>query len=63
MRNGIEGVLRRDYVNLTDLFSGDDALLTDLEHTPAAALGSCRKKLPQDSGDPLYETLFSEFEK
>ncbi len=63
MRNGIEGVLRRDYVNLTDLFSGDNALLTDLEHTPAAALGSCRKKLPQDSGDPLYETLFSEFEK
>lgn len=63
MRNGIEGVLRRDYVNLTDLFSGDNALLTDLEHTPAAALGSCRTKLPQDSGDPLYETLFSEFEK
>lgn len=61
MRNGIEGVLRRDYVNLTDLFTGEETLLTDLEHTPAAALGSCRKKLPKDPADPLYETLFSEF--
>ncbi len=63
MRNGIEGVLRHDYVNLTDLFAGEDTLLTDLEHTPAAALGSCRKKLPQDPADPLYEKLFSEFER
>ena len=63
MRNGIEGVLRKDYVNLTDLFAGEETLLADLEHTPAAALGSCRKKLPKDPGDPLYEKLFSEFER
>ena len=63
MRNGIEGVLRKDYVNLTELFAGESTLLTDLEHTPAAALGSCRKKLPVDPKDSLYDMLFSEFER
>ena len=63
MRNGVEGILRKDYVNLTDLFGGDDKLLIDLEHTPAAALGSCRKKLPADPTDPLYDKLFAEFER
>ena len=63
MRNGVEGILRKDYVNLTELFGGDDKLLIDLEHTPAAALGSCRKKLPADPTDPLYDKLFAEFER
>lgn len=63
MRNGVEGILRKDYVNLTELFGGDDQLLIDLEHTPAAALGSCRKKLPADPTDPLYDKLFTEFER
>lgn len=63
MRNGVEGILRKDYVNLTELFGGDDKLLIDLEHTPAAALGSCRKKLPADPTDSLYDKLFAEFER
>ena len=63
MRNGVEGIFRKDYVNLTELFGGDDKLLADLEHTPAAALGSCRKKLPADPTDPLYEKMFAEFER
>ncbi len=63
MRNGVEGILREDYVNLTELFGGDHNLLIDLEHTPAAALGSCRKKLPSDPADPLYEKLFTEFKR
>ena len=56
MRNGIEGVIRGEYVNLTELVCGEEALY-DLSHTPAAALGSCRKKLPHDATDPLYDTL------
>ena len=63
MRNGVEGLFRKDYVNLSELFGGDEQLLTDLEHTPAAALGSCRKKLPADPADPLYEKMFAEFER
>lgn len=62
MRNGIEGVLRGEYVNLSDRIRGEEALY-DLAHTPAAALGSCRRKLPQDPADPLYDTLFKEFGK
>jgi 6-phosphofructokinase 1 len=53
MRNGVEGLLEERMVDLSELFGGDDAedALRDLEHTPAAALGSCRKKLPSPSAD------------
>lgn len=50
MRNGIEGIMRGDVINLTEIFF--DGGVIDLEKlealslTPAAALGSCRKKLP-----------------
>lgn len=33
-----------------------------LSHTPAAALGSCRMKLPPDMNDPLYDRLFEVLE-
>ncbi len=50
MRNGIDGLLREDMVILDELFVFDEAdACRDLERlmlTPAAALGSCRKKLP-----------------
>ena len=46
MRNGVEGLLEERLVDLTEYFA-DDALITKLENTPAAALGSCRKKLPK----------------
>ena len=44
MRNGIEGFLAENLVDLTGYFA-DSEWLADLEATPAAALGSCRKRL------------------
>ncbi len=51
MRNGIEGLLKESLIDLTARFTAEDGALDtesleDLIHTPAAALGSCRKKLP-----------------
>ena len=46
MRNGVEGLLREDLIDLTSFFDCEEKLDL-LEHTPAAALGSCRKKLPK----------------
>ncbi len=63
MRNGIEGMLEERLVDLCAEFD-DTANLTLLEHTPAAALGSCRKKLPPiGEGDEVYEKLLSIFKK
>lgn len=47
-RNGIEGMLREDVIDLCDFFNGSDKKekLDRLSATPAAALGSCRVKLP-----------------
>ena len=50
MRNGIEGFLREDLVDLFEVFENTDDLKT-LEATPAAALGSCRKKLKSHEED------------
>ncbi len=63
MRNGIEGLLREDLIDLTAAVATEDKLDL-LEHTPAAALGSCRKKLPRHKDDPaFYEMLISIFRK
>ena len=51
MRNGIEGLLARELVDLTAFFGGNEEKLRSLERTPAAALGSCRKKLPDPDGE------------
>lgn len=45
MRNGIEGLQNERLLPLDPLFETEDARRL-LEQTPAAALGSCRKKLP-----------------
>ena len=61
--NGIEGVLDRRFCLLNDIIKGEDDLSL-LENTPAAALGSCRKKLPKDmTGDNLiiYEQILDVF--
>ena len=50
MRNGIEGFLREDLVDLFAVFENLDDLKT-LEATPAAALGSCRRKLKSHEED------------
>ncbi len=63
MRNGIEGFMQKNVIELNDIFS-DAAKLDLLSQTPAAALGSCRKKLPEpDNGtndsDEFYNKLFA----
>ena len=50
MRNGIEGFLREDLVDLFKVFENANDLST-LEATPAAALGSCRRKLKSHEED------------
>ena len=63
MRNGVEGLLEERLVDLTEFFA-DDAKITTLENTPAAALGSCRKKLPDpEKYTEVFEKLLSIFKK
>ena len=68
MRNGIEGLLRDDLVDLTAAFTKDggpdEDKLSLLEGTPAAALGSCRKKLPDPDKDRgFFDGLIEIFRK
>ena len=61
--NGVEGILDERFVDIGAQLSEGDAL-TVLKQTPAAALGSCRKKLPKPddaNGREIYEKLFSFF--
>ena len=63
MRYGIEGFLEENMVNLFDVFA-DKNDITTLEATPAAALGSCRKKMKSPDVDPdTYKKLFEIFAK
>ena len=68
MRNGIEGLLEKNVVDLGAIFTSDgkidDEKITDLSHTPAAYLGSCRKKLPEvDGNGTYYENLIAIFKE
>ena len=68
MRNGIEGFLDERLINLTDEFTKNGEIDCDrlalLSRTPAAALGSCRKKLPDPAKDEeFFENLVSLFKK
>ncbi|MEG0687322.1 MAG: 6-phosphofructokinase [Hungatella sp.] len=56
MINGIEGFLKDHYLNLSSGLSPEELELMKL--TPAAYLGSCRYKLPEDFSSPVYLTLF-----
>ena len=61
MRNGIEGLMADDLVDLSARFAGGEKLHL-LEATPAAALGSCRKKLPAPDAEnaaATYDRIFS----
>ncbi len=63
MRNGVEGLLQENMVNLSTMFCEDEALCA-LEHTPAAALGSCRLRLPEPSeSEPTFLKLLEIFKK
>ncbi len=61
--NGVEGMLAGHFTDLSDL-SEDDLRL--LSNTPAAALGSCRRKLPKPGStdaEEVYEKLLDFFKK
>lgn len=59
--NGVQGMLDGRYCNLNEVIKGEDDLCL-LENTPAAALGSCRLKLPKaGEKDETYEYLFNFF--
>ena len=61
MRYGIEGFLDGETIDLSPYFD-DEESLSLLEQTPAAALGSCRKKLPDPEKDPaFFEALVARF--
>lgn len=65
MRNGIEGILNGRVIDLCQAIDTEEKLRM-LELTPAAALGSCRKKLPnpdslEQSDIAIYEKIFSFF--
>ena len=63
MRNGIEGFLSENLINLSEAFKNEQDLRI-LEQTPAAALGSCRKKMKSPEADPeTYEKLIEIFKK
>ena len=56
MKNGIDGLLADNLIELNGYFT-ERADFERLKRTPAAALGSCRKKLPKES-DPAYSETF-----
>ena len=63
MRNGVEGLMKEDLIDLNAFFDCEEKLEL-LEHTPAAALGSCRKKLPKIGEDnAFYESMIAIFKK
>lgn len=61
MINGIEGFLDGKCMELSrELSLGEIELL---KYTPAAYLGSCRYKLPEDENDAVYTRLFQMLEE
>ena len=58
MKNGIEGFLKEELVDLTYLYDNEEKLSL-LETTPASALGSCRIKLPNlDTGSHVFSNSY-----
>ncbi len=62
MRHGIEGILCENIIDLTPYFGSPE--LSTLSLTPAAALGSCRRKMKSYTEDKdTYDKLLSLFKK
>lgn len=59
MINGIEGFMSGNYMDLSNDLTAEELELLKL--TPAAYLGSCRYKLPDDLSSPFYPALFEKF--
>lgn len=53
-RFGAEGILSGDLIDLTDVPAGT---IAKLGHTPASAIGSCRRKLGEADYPTVLETL------
>ncbi len=63
MKNGIEGFLEERLVDLTERFDGGKDI-PELSLTPAAALGSCRRKLKSpDTDGETYARILEIFKK
>lgn len=61
MVHGIEGFLNGQYLDLGKELTAEE--LERLKLTPAAYLGSCRFKLPEDLGAEFYPQVFARFEE
>ena len=61
MINGIEGFLSGHVMDLSAELADEDLELLRL--TPAAYLGSCRYKLPENLDASVYTLLFEKFEQ
>lgn len=61
MIHGIEGFLKDWYMDLGAELSPKERMR--LRITPAAYLGSCRYKLPEDLNDAIYPLLFTKFDE
>lgn len=59
MVHGVEGFLSGHYMDLSDTLDSED--LQILKQTPAAYLGSCRFKLPENLDASIYGLLFEKF--
>lgn len=57
--NGIEGILKERFVDLTEMSDEENTIL---KQTPSSALGSCRYKLKRDNKAD-FEALFSILDK
>ncbi len=61
--NGIKGVIENNFLNLSEIFEGQDNRDL-LKNTPGAYLGSCRIKLPDvNAQTDIYEKIFDTFKK
>lgn len=62
MINGIEGLLKKNIINLSNIF--DDDKLEQLKNSPAMYLGSCRFKLPSyKENSDIYNQIFDIFKE
>ncbi len=61
MVNGIEGFMADSFINLSETLSKEELELLRL--TPAAYLGSCRFKLPENFSDSFYRVLFEKLDR
>lgn len=56
-KHGIDGILNENFVNLREKLTQEEDFFT-LECTPAAALGSCRHRLPPIDEHDYYDKIF-----